>query len=121
MLFNDAIAGIGAQLMTPMGEPVTLTDGTVLNWIFDAWGELANPPWEDAGLTTRISDQPNPVAYFLAVDNDAVQENDVLIARDNQQYRVVRKYPMDAAHLVKCDLVLLASATADSHVYSSWQ
>lgn len=121
MYFNDVIAGIGAQLMSPMGEPVTLADGSLSVWIFDALGTSVEPPWPDTGMTLRVSDQPSPVAYFLAASALSVNENDVLTARNGTEYRVVRKYPVNAASLVQCDLALVIDPIAAADTANRWQ
>ncbi|MBB1074461.1 hypothetical protein HUU62_08565 [Rhodoferax sp. 4810] len=114
MLFNDTIAGIGAQLLSAMGETVKLADNSEVIWIFDAWGEPIDAVWSESALQSRITDEKNPVAYFLI---DVINENDIVTARNGQQYRIARKYPIDAASLIKCDL----SPALETDQLESWR
>ena len=116
-LLDDIIqSALPPALLGPLGDPVTLPDGSVVAGIVDRYGRSADAPWSETGLANPLSAQPSPSVELRDADAATLAINSRLLI-DGAGYLVTATPQPNGSGLTRVEL--MPERTTDAQ--ARWQ
>jgi hypothetical protein len=116
-LLDDIIqSALPPALLGPLGDPVTLPDGSIVAGIVDRYGQSANAPWSEVGLANPLSGQPSPSVELRDADAAPLAINDRLVI-GGAGYLVTATPQPNGSGLTRVELM----PERETDPYARWQ
>ena len=79
-LVDDIIrSAMPPAVLAAFGDPVTLPDGSVVDGVFDKYGQSTDAPWSEVGVVNPLAAQPNPSVELRDADAARLAINSRLV------------------------------------------
>ena len=116
-LLDDIIqSALPPALLGPLGDPVTLPDGSVVDGIVDRYGTSRAAPWSEVGVGLPLSAQPNPSVELRDAEAATLAINDRLVI-DGAGYLVTATPQPNGSGLTRVELM----PERNSDPFARWQ